>query len=398
MDLQCSVGTGGRNRASDVKLVESKFSRMCFRSGRLENKIKLLQAIIHNYTDLTRVDKKKVDGRIDVGYSTHKWLASKNPPYWQEIKSNDYLKVIGSARIYTVSWYGNELKSIMRSFYHRYKQRTGLFTKQTSNKHTTDFGKIFIYAPKYGIYYKELVRTLESKFKVSIYKNIVVLNGIKQIPRIQENKTSKPREDVEDEGVYPRSAPAPEPSSKSTPNASDSSSNAPTVSTKKPKHLKIAEGELGVKEYSGSNHNPKIIEYHSTTGGFNTDEVPWCASFMVWVFKKAGYTLSGLNAGARSFARSSSLTKLDKPLYGSVIVFKYNDATNWSGHVGIVVDEVNGKYKVLGGNQSDSVKYSFFGKSKVHGFYWPNNVVKTHVLGSSSSSETQEVTKFSDTR
>lgn len=398
MDLQCSVGAGGRNRASDVKLVESKFNKMCFRSGRLETKIKLLQAIIHDYTDLSRVDKKKVDGRIDVGYSTHKWLASKNPPHWREIRSSEYLKVIGSSRIYTVSWYGEELTSLLRSFYYRYRERTGLFTKQRANKHTTDFGKIFIYAPKYGLYYRELVRTLESKFKVSISKNIVILNGLRQIPRIQENKTSKPREDVADEGVYPRSAPAPDASSKKTPDTAASSSAPPTTTKNKPKHLKIAEGELGVKEYSGSKHNSKIIEYHSTTGGFKTDEVPWCASFMVWVFKKAGYTLSGLNAGARSFARSSSLTKLAKPLYGSVIVFKYNNATNWSGHVGIVVDEVNGKYKVLGGNQSDSVKYSFFGKSKVHGFYWPNNVSKTHVLGSSSSSETQDETKFSDTR
>jgi len=63
--------------------------------------------------------------------------------------------------------------------------------------------------------------------------------------------------------------------------------------------IKIARAELGVLEIKGIKHNPRIIEYHSTTGKFKYDETPWCSSFVNWVMTKAG--LKGINS-----ARSAS--------------------------------------------------------------------------------------------
>ncbi len=50
--------------------------------------------------------------------------------------------------------------------------------------------------------------------------------------------------------------------------------------------MSTAIGETGQKEIKGKEHNPRIIEYHSTTGGFKDDETPWCASFCNWVMEE----------------------------------------------------------------------------------------------------------------
>jgi hypothetical protein len=52
--------------------------------------------------------------------------------------------------------------------------------------------------------------------------------------------------------------------------------------------MRIAEKELGIKERPKSAHEPRIIEYHSTTGRFKDDETPWCSSFVNWVLAKLG--------------------------------------------------------------------------------------------------------------
>ena len=56
--------------------------------------------------------------------------------------------------------------------------------------------------------------------------------------------------------------------------------------------LDYAEGELGQHELRGSQHNPRILEYHSTTTlgdwGRSRDETPWCSSFINWCFVRAG--------------------------------------------------------------------------------------------------------------
>lgn len=59
--------------------------------------------------------------------------------------------------------------------------------------------------------------------------------------------------------------------------------------------LVIARREEGVLENtSNTEHNPRIIEYHSTTGKFQNDETPWCSSFVNWVITQAG--LKGTNS------------------------------------------------------------------------------------------------------
>ncbi len=135
----------------------------------------------------------------------------------------------------------------------------------------------------------------------------------------------------------------------------------------KPSWISVAEGENGVKEIEGSKHNPRVIEYHSTTGKFKDDETPWCASFANWVMKQAGQPITG-SAAALSWAKYGK--KIAKPAYGSIAVFDYGGG---KGHVGFVVGVDGSKIQVLGGNQGNMVKVSSFGVGSVKAFVVPSD-------------------------
>ena len=141
----------------------------------------------------------------------------------------------------------------------------------------------------------------------------------------------------------------------------------------------IAEAELGVHENSlPGQHNQRILEYHATTTLHATkDETPWCSSFVNWVMKHAGKT------GTNSAAAASWLswgTHLAGPSAGAIVVIKKKGASSDAGtgstsgfHVGFYVSGSSSSVRVLGGNQSDSVKYSNFSLAswEVRGYRWP---------------------------
>ncbi len=61
-------------------------------------------------------------------------------------------------------------------------------------------------------------------------------------------------------------------------------SSSPTPSVGAASWMKIALAELGVHENSLPGHqNQRIIQYHAATSlKAQTDEVPWCSSFVNW--------------------------------------------------------------------------------------------------------------------
>lgn len=134
-----------------------------------------------------------------------------------------------------------------------------------------------------------------------------------------------------------------------------------------PTWLDIAARELGVMELRGA-ENPKIIEYHSTTQLKATeDEVSWCSSFVNWVMMKSGYQRTH-SAAARSWL--SYGRKLGGFKKGAIVIFK-RGSQPWQGHVAFAVKEVGDRVTVLGGNQSDSVSYASYPKSKVIAYVYP---------------------------
>jgi lysozyme family protein len=45
-----------------------------------------------------------------------------------------------------------------------------------------------------------------------------------------------------------------------------------------PNWLKTAMKEIGVRETHGVRHTERVLQYHEVSGGFSTDEIPWCGS------------------------------------------------------------------------------------------------------------------------
>lgn len=51
------------------------------------------------------------------------------------------------------------------------------------------------------------------------------------------------------------------------------------------KLIKIAEGEIGVKEEGGNNKGPRIVEYQKATW-IDPGPWPWCAAFCCWILRE----------------------------------------------------------------------------------------------------------------
>lgn len=133
-----------------------------------------------------------------------------------------------------------------------------------------------------------------------------------------------------------------------------------------PKWLEVARTEIGQSEVSGTVDNPRIREYHSaTTLGEQHDEVAWCSSFVNWCLAKVGI-VGTRSAAAASWVKWGEESAL-KP--GSIVVIHNpgaaNSALSRSGnHVGFLIEETETAFKLLGGNQHNSVCEATFPKSK----------------------------------
>lgn len=144
--------------------------------------------------------------------------------------------------------------------------------------------------------------------------------------------------------------------------------------SEKPNWVRIATAEIGVKENtSKSKHNPRVIEYHaSVQGRINTDETPWCSSFVNWVMKKAG---KGGTSSAMAISWLKYGKNLNRPAYGAIAVIDWDGGgKGWKGHVGFVVGK-NGDDEILllGGNQSNAVNIKAFPKDKIVAYVVPTD-------------------------
>lgn len=140
----------------------------------------------------------------------------------------------------------------------------------------------------------------------------------------------------------------------------------------KPSWIQIAEAEIGTKENtSKTEHDPRVMEYHATTGITNNDETPWCSSFVNWVMRKAG---KGGTNNAMAISWKKYGKKVDKPAYGAIAVIDWDGpGPGWKGHVGFVVGKQGSKLLILGGNQSNAVNVKSFGTSKIVAYVFPSD-------------------------
>lgn len=138
--------------------------------------------------------------------------------------------------------------------------------------------------------------------------------------------------------------------------------------------MMAAQSQLGVKERSPG-ENPAIIAFHATTGKHKADEIPWCSSFVNWSMAQAG--IRGTNS-ARALSWGNWGRALQRPAYGSIAVIDYGSGR---GHVGFVAGKSQaGQIVLLGGNQSDMVRYSAFSATAITRYVYPKGYTPSYNL------------------
>jgi uncharacterized protein (TIGR02594 family) len=131
--------------------------------------------------------------------------------------------------------------------------------------------------------------------------------------------------------------------------------------------LEVAVKEIGIKEYPGAaNNHPRIQAYLATVNGLSAidkskDETYWCSCFMNWCVEQM--QINGTDsAWAKSWGNWRESITPKSAQTGDIAVFDRSSATSGGGHVGIFIDAdpATGEVLVLGGNQSDAVRYAWY--------------------------------------
>jgi uncharacterized protein (TIGR02594 family) len=137
--------------------------------------------------------------------------------------------------------------------------------------------------------------------------------------------------------------------------------------------LDAAVKEIGIKEYPGKSlkpqdkqNHPRIQLYLSTVNNLSDiekllDETPWCSCFINWCVEQCNGVGTD-SAWAKSWGNWRSSVPLANAKTGDILVFDRKSATGGGGHVGIFIafDASKENVLVIGGNQSNAVRYAWY--------------------------------------
>ena len=162
-----------------------------------------------------------------------------------------------------------------------------------------------------------------------------------------------------------------------------------------PKMLIEALQHVGLLEHKGLDNNVNILGWAKevgVAGWYTADSIPWCGLFMAIIAKRAGHAfLSHKVLAAIEWLKWGKKVLKGEEKLGDVLIF----SRPGGNHVGLYVAENKVSFLVLGGNQSDSVSFSWIAKSRLVGtrrpLYnnTPNNIRKI-VLNESGNLSTNE--------
>lgn len=138
--------------------------------------------------------------------------------------------------------------------------------------------------------------------------------------------------------------------------------------------FKEAKRLIGTKERPGIGSNPDIIDWAKEQGiTYKGDDIPWCGLFVGHCISSTldREPLPPRVLSARAWSRFGIKTK---PTAGAVMVFWRQSLQSGLGHVGFYAGEDNNAYRILGGNQSDSVSLAWVRKDRLVEARWPATV------------------------
>ena len=143
-----------------------------------------------------------------------------------------------------------------------------------------------------------------------------------------------------------------------------------------PPWLVAARQDAGLREVSGPQSHPTILQWAKNMGGFvasyfTDDQTPWCALAMNAWLERVRLPLSG-RPGSADLLRAKSFLSygraLDAPCRGAILVFERPGGF----HVGLYTGESFQDYRVYGGNQHDAVGNTWIRQRRCLAMRWPD--------------------------
>lgn len=131
--------------------------------------------------------------------------------------------------------------------------------------------------------------------------------------------------------------------------------------------IRIARGEVGVREVGGANRGPRVVEFQRATW-LEPGPWPWCAAFTCWVLREALKTDPGKAYirnknveqwrcrdasafGWIGWAKAKGLAVGRTPRRGDFVVYDFNGPKQGGGHIGLVEAVLaDGRFRTVEGN------------------------------------------------
>jgi uncharacterized protein (TIGR02594 family) len=140
-----------------------------------------------------------------------------------------------------------------------------------------------------------------------------------------------------------------------------------------PPWLSEARRLINTKEFLGPRNNPAILDWADNLDvAYPGDEVPWCGLFV-------GHCISAtlpqetLPTGILSAQGWLKCGMHTTPRLGAIMVFWRDGRHSGKGHVGFYAGQDHDAYRILGGNQSNSVCYAWVSKERFLDARWPRS-------------------------
>lgn len=147
------------------------------------------------------------------------------------------------------------------------------------------------------------------------------------------------------------------------------------VSVSPPWHAELLRLK-GLREGAGASDNPVILGWAKKLGiWFPHDSIAWCGLMQAHVIRMTlpDEAIPNNPLGARNWSQFGVPCA---PMVGAIMVFWRGSKKSGLGHVGQYLSETANAFKILGGNQQDSVSETWIAKERFVDARWPSTYPK----------------------